>query len=250
MKFIRFKKGDFIGYGLWEEDKIKIIEGDIFDHYVVTDYYYNISEVDILTPCIPSKIICVGLNYRSHAEEMNMPLPEEPIIFLKPPSSALAHNGIIIRPEMSKQVDYEAELGLVIGKRGKNIKPAEAYDYILGATCFNDVTARDLQQKDGQWTRAKSFDTFAPFGPCIATGVNYDNLDIELSLNGETKQKSNTSDFIFSVGELISFISKIMELNPGDVIATGTPSGVGKLNEGDTVQVNIQNVGILKNSVC
>jgi len=249
MKFIRFKKNDYIGYGLWEEDKVKVIEGDIFGYYVVTDRFYKIEEIEFLTPCIPSKIICVGLNYRSHAEEMKMPLPEEPIIFLKPPSSVLAHNSVIIMPEMSEQVDYEAELGLVIGKRGKNIRPEEAYDYILGATCFNDVTARDLQKKDGQWTRAKSFDTFAPFGPCIATGVNYDNLDIELVLNGETKQKSNTSDFIFNVGRLISFISSIMELMPGDVIATGTPSGVGKLNKGDIVEVKIEDVGILKNYV-
>jgi len=249
MKFIRFKKDDHIGYGLWEGDKVKVIEGDIFNQYLVTDNFYDIAEIDLLTPCIPSKIICVGLNYRSHAEEMKMPLPEEPIIFLKPPSSLLAHNGVIIMPEMSKQVDYEAELGLVIGKRGKNIRPEEAYDYILGATCFNDVTARDLQKKDGQWTRAKSFDTFAPFGPCIATEVNYDNLDIELILNGETKQKSNTSDFIFNVGKLISFISSIMELMPGDVIATGTPSGVGKLDKGDVVEVKIQDVGILKNYV-
>jgi len=249
MKFIRFKKDDHIGYGLWEGDKVKVIEGDIFNQYLVTDNFYDIAEIYLLTPCIPSKIICVGLNYRSHAEEMKMPLPEEPIIFLKPPSSLLAHNGVIIMPEMSKQVDYEAELGLVIGKRGKNIRPEEAYDYILGATCFNDVTARDLQKKDGQWTRAKSFDTFAPFGPCIATEVNYDNLDIELILNGETKQKSNTSDFIFNVGKLISFISSIMELMPGDVIATGTPSGVGKLDKGDVVEVKIQDVGILKNYV-
>ena len=150
---------------------------------------------------------------------------------------------------MSQRVDYEAELALVMGRQAKNIKPEEAVDYILGATCLNDVTARDLQQRDGQWTRAKSFDTFAPFGPCIATDLDYDNLSLELILNGETKQKSNTSDFIFSVGEMVSFISDVMLLNPGDVIATGTPSGIGPLNAGDIVQVKIQDVGILKNYV-
>ncbi|MPN21153.1 putative protein YisK [bioreactor metagenome] len=209
----------------------------------------DITEIDFLTPCMPSKIVCVGLNYRSHAQEMKLDLPKEPVIFIKPSTSILAHRGEIIRPEMSQRVDYEAELALVMGRQAKNIKPDEAVDYILGATCFNDVTARDLQQRDGQWTRAKSFDTFAPFGPCIATDLDYDNLPLELILNGETKQKSNTSDFIFSVGEMVSFISNVMLLNPGDVIATGTPSGIGPLNAGDIVQVKIQDVGILKNYV-
>ncbi|HOC09883.1 MAG TPA: fumarylacetoacetate hydrolase family protein, partial [Bacillota bacterium] len=149
----------------------------------------------------------------------------------------------------SGRVDYEAELGLVIGKPAKNIEPEAAYSYILGATCFNDVTARDLQTKDGQWTRAKSFDTFAPFGPCIAAGLNYDNLFIELLLNGETRQRSNTSDFIFNVGQIVSFISQVMLLNPGDVIATGTPSGIGSMSPGDVVQVKIQGVGVLENHV-
>jgi len=249
MNFIRFRKDDVVSYGSLEGNRVKVINGDIFGDYEVTDSSYDITEIDFLIPCTPSKIICVGLNYKSHAKEMNMPLPEEPVLFLKPPTAALAHEGDIIMPEMSRQVDYEAELGLVIGRTGKNIKPEEAYDYILGATCFNDVTARDLQRKDGQWTRAKSFDTFAPFGPGIVTDLNYDNLDIELQLNGEIRQKSNTSDFIFNVGEIVSFISRIMTLYPGDVIATGTPSGVGQLNSGDIVQVRIEKVGTLKNYV-
>jgi len=249
LKFIRFKKDDFISYGLLEGEKVKIIQGDIFGDYEITDSFYDITEIDFLTPCMPSKIVCVGLNYRSHAQEMKLDLPKEPVIFIKPSTSILAHRGEIIRPEMSQRVDYEAELALVMGRQAKNIKPDEAVDYILGATCFNDVTARDLQQRDGQWTRAKSFDTFAPFGPCIATDLDYDNLPLELILNGETKQKSNTSDFIFSVGEMVSFISNVMLLNPGDVIATGTPSGIGPLNAGDIVQVKIQDVGILKNYV-
>lgn len=249
MKFVRFKKDNFCSYGLLEGEKVKVIEGDIFKDYSVTSRYYDITEIQILTPCMPSKIVCVGLNYKAHARETNMPLPQEPLIFLKPPTAALAHKGNIIIPAMSGRVDYEAELGLVIGKPAKNIEPEAAYSYILGATCFNDVTARDLQNKDGQWTRAKSFDTFAPFGPCIATGLNYDNLSIELLLNGTTRQRSSTSDFIFNAGQIVSFISHVMLLNPGDVIATGTPSGIGSMSPGDIVQVKIQDVGMLENYV-
>lgn len=249
MKYVRFKKDNSCSYGLLEGEKVKVIEGDIFKDYSITGRCYDIGEIEILTPCVPSKIVCVGLNYKAHARETNMPLPQEPLIFLKPPTAALAHKGNIVIPAMSGRVDYEAELGLVIGKPAKNIEPEAAYSYILGATCFNDVTARDLQTKDGQWTRAKSFDTFAPFGPCIAAGLNYDNLFIELLLNGETRQKSNTSDFIFNVGQLVSFISQVMLLNPGDVIATGTPSGIGSMSPGDVVQVKIQGVGVLENHV-
>ncbi|MGI6704544.1 MAG: fumarylacetoacetate hydrolase family protein [Clostridia bacterium] len=247
MKLVRFRKDNSCSYGLLEDEKVKVIYGDIFKDYQVTNCYYGITEIEVLTPCLPSKIVCIGLNYKAHAKETNMALPKEPLIFLKPTTAALAHKGSIIKPVMSDRVDYEAELGLVIGKPAKEIEPEAAYSYILGATCFNDVTARDLQNKDGQWTRAKSFDTFAPFGPCIATGLNYDNLSIELLLNGKIKQKSNTSDFIFNVGQIVSFISHVMQLNPGDVIATGTPSGIGALNSGDIVQVKIEGVGVLEN---
>lgn len=247
MKFIRFRKDNFCSYGLIEGEKVKVVEGDIFKDYNITGCYYDITEIDILTPCLPSKIVCIGLNYKAHAQETNMTLPKEPLIFLKPTTAALAHKGSIIKPAMSGRVDYEGELGLVIGRPAKKVKPEAAYSYILGATCFNDVTARDLQSKDGQWTRSKSFDTFAPFGPCIATDLNYDNLSIELLLNGKTKQSSNTSDFIFSVGEIVSFISQVMLLNPGDVIATGTPSGIGPMSSGDVVQVKIEDVGVLEN---
>jgi 2-keto-4-pentenoate hydratase/2-oxohepta-3-ene-1,7-dioic acid hydratase in catechol pathway len=249
MKFIRFRKDNFCSYGLLEGDKVKVIEGDIFKDYKITGCSYGITEIDILTPCLPSKIVCIGLNYKAHARETNMPLPKEPLIFLKPSTAALAHKGEIVKPAMSGRVDYEAELGLVIGKPAKKIEPKAAYSYILGATCFNDVTARDLQNKDGQWTRSKSFDTFAPFGPCIATDLNYDNLAIELLLNGKTRQKSNTSDFIFNVGQIVSFVSHVMLLNPGDVIATGTPSGIGAMGSGDIVQVKVQDVGVLENYV-
>jgi len=249
MKFVRFRKDDCCSYGLLEGDLVKKIEGDIFGDFKITECCYDIADVEILIPCQPSKIVCVGLNYRAHAQEVNLALPKEPVIFLKPPSAALPHKGKIVRPAMSGRVDYEGEVGIVIGKMAKNVKLEEAYSYIFGATCFNDVTARDLQSKDGQWTRAKSFDTFAPFGPCIATGLNYDNLSIELLLNGEVKQKSNTSDLIFNISQIVSFISQVMVLMPGDVIATGTPSGIGPMNSGDTVQVRVEGVGVLENYV-
>jgi len=205
-------------------------------------------EVFLLPPCQPTKIVCVGLNYVKHAQELKMPLPEEPILFLKPPSAILAPSGQIIYPSSSQQLDYEGELAVVIGKRCKNIQAEEAEKYILGYTCFNDVTARDLQRIDVQWTRAKSFDTFAPFGPWIAK-IDPSDADIETRVNGNVVQKSNTSDLIFNVPQLVQFISGVMTLEPGDVIATGTPPGVGQLQKGDALEVEIEGIGVLKNTV-
>ncbi len=249
MQFIRFKKDNLISYGKVSGQKVNRIEGDIFSNYLVTEEIYNPADIELLTPCSPTKIICVGLNYKSHALEMGFELPNEPIIFLKPLTSALPHGKAIIKPRMSKRVDFEAELALVIGKEAFDIEPEEAGEYIFGATCFNDVTARDLQEKDGQWARAKSFNTFAPFGPNITTDIDYDNLNIELIKNCKVMQKSNTSDFIFNSRKLVSFISQIMTLYPGDIIATGTPSGIGAVESGDIVEVKIEEVGILKNPV-
>ncbi|MDD5687724.1 MAG: fumarylacetoacetate hydrolase family protein [Elusimicrobia bacterium] len=198
----------------------------------------------------PSKVVAVGLNYINHATELKMKLPDEPIIFIKPVTSVIWNNQKIKYPKMSKQVDYEAELGIVIGKQCKNISEKEAKKYILGYTCVNDVTARDLQRKDGQWTRAKSFDTFCPIGPHIVSGIaNPNNLNIELFLNGELKQSSNTKNLIFKVEELVSFISKIMTLEKYDVIATGTPSGIGPVKTGDKIEVKIEKIGTLINCV-
>ncbi len=236
---VRFKfDGKVRGGSLSVEDNRIVSSGEIL----------NIEDVELLAPCQPSKIICVGLNYMSHATEFKMPIPEEPILFIKPPSAVLAPGEEIIYPSSSKQVDYEGELAVVIGKRCKAVTADEADKYILGYTCFNDVTARDLQKKDGQWTRAKSFDTFAPFGPWIAK-IDPSNADIQTRVNGTIKQKSNTSDLIFSVPMLVEFISNIMTLEPGDVIATGTPSGVGPLQKGDVVEVEVEGIGVLKNSV-
>jgi len=209
----------------------------------------KIKDFKLLAPVVPQKIIAVGLNYKDHAEELNLPIPKEPIIFLKPPSAVIGPGEPIILPAQSNRVDYEAELAVVIKKRAKNIKPEQAKEYILGYTCFNDVTARDLQAKDGQWSRAKSFDTFAPLGPWIETELEPGNLKIQALLNGKVVQDSSTSNLIFSVPELVSFISQIMSLFPGDVIATGTPSGIGPLSAGDEIIIRIQGIGELRNSV-
>jgi 2-keto-4-pentenoate hydratase/2-oxohepta-3-ene-1,7-dioic acid hydratase in catechol pathway len=178
-----------------------------------------------------------------------MDLPEEPIIFIKPPTSVVGHLDDIIYPASSSQVDFEGELGIVLSKEARNVKSEDAADYIGGYTALNDVTARDLQRKDGQWTRAKSFDTFCPIGPCIETDLDPMNQNISLKLNGEFKQKSNTENMIFNVYELVEFISDIMTLKTGDVIATGTPPGVGPMNTGDTVEVAIEGIGMLKNFI-
>ncbi len=198
---------------------------------------------------LPSKIIAVGLNYRSHARELDMAIPEEPILFLKPPSAVIGPDEAIVLPAGVGRVDYEAELAVVIGKTARNVTPEAAAEYIAGYTCANDVTARDLQQRDGQWTRSKSFDTFCPLGPEVAPEAPEPEALVELLLNGEVRQSAPVSDMIFPPLELVSFISGVMTLEPEDVIITGTPPGVGPLAAGDSVTVRIGGVGELINSV-
>jgi len=195
----------------------------------------------------PTKIVCVGLNYRDHAKEMNLPIPKTPILFMKPTTSLIGPEDNILYPIQSKRVDYEAELAIIIKDRIRNIKEAEATKHIEGFTCLNDVTARDLQKADTQWTRAKSFDTFCPIGPKIATGIDPNNLKIQSFLNGKLKQDSSTSNFIFKIEELVSFISKVMTLMPGDIIATGTPPGIGPMQKGDKIEIKIEGIGSLIN---
>lgn len=197
----------------------------------------------------PAKIIAVGLNYRSHAAELGMPVPEEPIIFLKPPSAVIGPGKAIMLPAMSKHVDYEAELAVVIGRTARGLTVDEAPGAVLGYTCANDVTARDLQRRDGQWTRSKSFDTFCPLGPWVETEAPVPEAKVELLLNGELRQTASVSDMIFPPLELVAFVSQIMTLERGDVIMTGTPPGVGPLKTGDKVMVRIEGVGELVNSV-
>jgi 2-keto-4-pentenoate hydratase/2-oxohepta-3-ene-1,7-dioic acid hydratase in catechol pathway len=230
----------------------RVFSGEIIDnkvHSTIGGKEYAIDEVKVLPPCTPTKLVCVGLNYTDHAKELNQQLPNEPVLFLKPISSVIASGDNIIYPKQSKRVDYEAELAIVIGRRTHHVTAEKAKDHILGYTCFNDVTARDLQPIDIQWTRAKSFDTFAPIGPFIATDVDPMNLAIKSKLNGKVKQDSNTKNMIFNVYQLVEFISGIMTLELGDVIATGTPAGVGPMQKGDTIEIEIEKIGTLTNKV-
>jgi 2-keto-4-pentenoate hydratase/2-oxohepta-3-ene-1,7-dioic acid hydratase in catechol pathway len=201
-------------------------------------------------PIRPSKIVCVGRNYREHAAELGNKMPEEPLLFLKAPSAIIASGDEIVLPRASQQVEHEGELGVVIGRIAHNIpSDKDPLSYVLGYTCLNDVTARDLQRKDVQFTRGKSFDTFCPVGPWIETDIDPANVAVETRLNGEVKQKGNTADMAFSVAFLIRYISEIMTLYPGDLIATGTPAGVSRMKPGDTVEVEIGGIGVLRNHV-
>jgi len=208
---------------------------------------HNIGDLNIIPPLRPSKVVCVGLNYKDHAKELNMELPTEPIIFIKPSTTVVGHLDTILYPKTSTHVEYEAELGIVISKKAHKVDKNDAPEFIGGYTIVNDVTARDLQKKDVQWTRAKSFNTFAPIGPCIETEIDPMNQNISLKLNNVVKQNSNTKNMIFNVNELVEFISDIMTLLPGDIISTGTPPGVGPMHIGDSVEIEIEGIGKLKN---
>ena len=247
MKLLRFIHNNKKLYGIAQHENVRVIHGDIFGEYTATDTILKIEDIKILPPCDPTKIVCVRLNYYEHQLEMNEFADKFPILFIKPNTAVIAHNENIINPKGVDRVDFEAELAVVIKKRAKNIKKGTAKDYILGYTCFNDVTAREIQKQDGQWTRAKSFDTFAPVGPYITTEVEPDNLDIQLLVNGQVRQHSNTNKLIWNVDFLVEQISNIMTLLPGDIIATGTPSGCGKMEDGDKVEVIIEKLGTLTN---
>jgi 2-keto-4-pentenoate hydratase/2-oxohepta-3-ene-1,7-dioic acid hydratase in catechol pathway len=250
-RFIRFESVDGIAWGIFEEGKIAEISGNPARGYDNTGQYYQPSNVKLLAPVQPSKIICAGLNYREHISESQAAgkESEEPVIFLKPPSALIGPGEKIVYPEISERVDYEAELGVIIGRECRNVAAIEAEDYIFGFTCVNDVTARDLQEKDGQWTRAKGFDTFCPIGPWVVDRLKYEDLSIESYLNGELRQSSRTSSMLFSIPTLISFISKVMTLLPGDLIATGTPAGVAPMKIGDRIEIRIEGIGSLVNDI-
>jgi 2-keto-4-pentenoate hydratase/2-oxohepta-3-ene-1,7-dioic acid hydratase in catechol pathway len=249
MKIVRFSSGYSTEYGVIDGDMIQGLAGPPYDGISTTHKHYRPTEMRLLPPCVPSKIVALGVNYRSHGEEMSHRIPAEPLIFLKPPTAVIGHEDKIVYPPSSQRVDYEGELGVVIGKTARSVAKENAAGYILGYTCFNDVTARDLQAKDKQWTRAKSFDTFAPIGPCIETELDPAHLALETRLNGEVKQKTTTAELIFGVFELVSFISEVMTLLPGDIIATGTAAGIGPMQPGDIVEVTIEGIGTLRNYV-
>lgn len=203
----------------------------------------------LLPPASPSKIVCVGRNYADHAKELGNESPAEPILFLKPPSALLAPGGTIVRPTVSQRVDFEGELAIVVGREARNISAARWRDYVRGFTCANDVTARDLQKKDVQFTRGKGFDTFCPVGPCIDTDIDPSDLRVVTRVNGEVRQDGRTSQMIFSCADLFEFITGVMTLIPGDLILTGTPAGVGPLQPLDVVEVEIEGIGVLQNAV-
>jgi 2-keto-4-pentenoate hydratase/2-oxohepta-3-ene-1,7-dioic acid hydratase in catechol pathway len=249
VKYVRFANLDNeIRYGFMEGEKVRLLDGSFLDpESKPTDTLLSLDEVTMLAPVEPNKVVCVGLNYLKHIQEMKHSLPEDPVIFMKAQTSIIGPNTEIIYPKISQRVDYEAELGVIIGRTIKDVSEDEAAKAIFGYTCANDVTARDLQKKDGQWTRGKSFDTFCPIGPWVVTDIDPSHLDIQLLLNGEVKQSSNTRFFINSVPKLVSFISQVMTFYPGDVVLTGTPEGVGPMQVGDEVIVKIQNIGELRN---
>jgi len=252
LRVVRFRQEGRSAYGILEGEKISFLRGTPYDGGLqnTTGEVVSLAEVTLLAPCEPSKIIALGLNYRDHAAEFGNPVPEEPLIFLKPGTAVIGPDEAIVYPNMSRRVDYEAELAAVMGRTARHVPEDQALDYVLGYTCFNDVTARDLQKKDGQFTRAKGFDTFAALGPWMETEIaDPDNLTVEAYLNGERKQHSNTSNMVFGVATLISFISRIMTLLPGDVIATGTPSGIGPMRAGDVVEIKVERIGNLRNQV-
>ncbi len=249
MRLIRCRFGQEIRYGILEGGDAVFLRGAPFEDLQPSGERIPAERVHLLAPCEPSKIVCIGLNYRDHAAEFGLPIPEEPMIFLKPSTSVIGPGQEIRHPECSRQVDYEAELAIVIGRRAFRIRREEAASCILGYTCFNDVTARDLQAKDVQFTRSKSFDTFAPLGPWIETSLNPVGLTVESYLNGQRRQCSNTRELVFDPFELVHFISWIMTLQPGDVIASGTPGGVGPMRPGDRIEIRIEGIGSLVNPV-
>jgi len=251
-RIVRVLTDDGPRQGVVVDGQVHALTGDLFGKWETTERLGTLKGVSLLPPVVPSKIIGVGLNYRAHAAESSMEIPSEPLLFLKPPSTIIGPDARILLPPQSNRVDYEAELAVVIGRSCRNVSADEAWSYVLGVTCGNDVTARDLQQRDNQWTRAKGFDTFCPLGPWVVTGLSEDELDdlkIIGRVNGEVRQTARTSDLVFSIPELIAHASSIMTLEPADVILTGTPEGVGPLKAGDAVEVEVEGIGILRNYV-
>ncbi len=236
-----------------EDGRVVLLDADYnFDRVQASSKHdaFELDEVQILAPVTPSKVVCVGRNYREHAAELGNKMPDEPLLFLKPPSAIIASGDRVELPSQSQQVEHEGELGVVIGRTARKLsEDGDPLSYVFGYTCVNDVTARDLQRKDVQFTRGKSFDTFCPVGPWIVTDINPDSVQVTTRVNGEVKQNGNTADMAFPVSFLIRYISGIMTLNPGDLIATGTPAGVSRMKHGDVVEVEVERVGILKNSV-
>jgi len=249
MKFARFSKDARVAFGVVEGETIKALHGGLFDAPSYTGEEFALEDVTLLAPVEPRKLVCVGLNYRLHAEESGVPVPEEPMLFMCSPQAIIGPDEPIELDNEHDRIDFEAEIAIVVGRQCRSVTGAQARDHILGYTCANDVSNRNLQRKDGQFTRAKSFDTYKPLGPWIETELNPDDVAIRLWQNGELRQSSNTNDMIFPISRIFEFVSGIMTLMPGDVIITGTPSGVGPMKKGDRIEIEIEGIGRLANPV-
>lgn len=250
MRLLRFRHGDRIATGvITEGDAIQVLAGTFFEDPLPTGEVVALADVQLLAPVLPSKLVCVGKNYEAHAAEFGGEVPEEPLLFLKPSTAVIGPNDPIRLLPISKRIDYEGELAVVMGRVARDIRAEDASRYILGFTCANDVTLRSLQRSDDQWTRAKGFDGSAPLGPWVQTDLDPGGIHVETRLNGDVVQRASTDDMVFGIAELLEYITTFMTLLPGDVVLTGTPEGVGPITDGDVVEVEIEGVGTLANPV-
>lgn len=250
IRLIRYRLGNQADYGLLAGDDIFRLTSEPWQGLHPGERVAALAEVQLLAPCLPSKIVAVGRNYAAHAAEFGHDVPDEPLIFLKPPTTVIGPGAAIVYPRhLSQWVEHEAELAVVVGRRAHHVSPAEAHAYVLGYTCANDVTARDLQRRDEQWNRSKAFDTFCPLGPWIVTDLDVSDLAVRCRVNGELRQDGRTRDLVFGVGRLMADVTAVMTLEPGDVLLTGTPAGVGPLRPGDQVAVDVEGIGTLENEV-
>jgi 2-keto-4-pentenoate hydratase/2-oxohepta-3-ene-1,7-dioic acid hydratase in catechol pathway len=249
-KLVRYRLGHDIAYGLVRDQTVHHLASDLWAQPRLGPAVASLEEVALLAPCQPTKVIAIGRNYAAHAAEHGAQVPAEPLFFLEPPSAVIGPGAAILYPNhLSQRVEHEAELAVVIGRQARQVQREEASAFIWGYTCANDITARDLQRRDGQWTRGKGFDTFCPLGPWIVPNLDTSDLRVRCRVNGELRQDGRTRDMIFSIEELIAYVSAVMTLEPGDVLLTGTPAGVGPLLPGDRVVVEIEGIGTLENEV-
>jgi 2-keto-4-pentenoate hydratase/2-oxohepta-3-ene-1,7-dioic acid hydratase in catechol pathway len=249
MRLIRFRFGDRIAHGALDDGIVRVLQGTFFEDPLPTGEEVPLDDVRLLAPVLPSKVVAVARNYAAHAAEFGGQVPEEPMVFLKPSTAVIGPGDLIPLPPISHRVDYEGELVAVVGRLARNVSAEDAGRYVLGYTCGNDVTLRDLQERDGQWTRAKGFDGSCPLGPWIETVLDPGDVRIETRVNGDTRQFASTADMVFGVATLIEHVTSFMTLLPGDVLMTGTPEGVGPLAPGDRVEVEVENLGTLSNVV-
>lgn len=249
MKIAKYTHEGKAGYAEVLGEMLRPIKGDIYGDFSTSEDMIPLADVKLLPPVEPSKLVCVGLNYRLHAEESGLPIPAEPMLFMCSNAAIIPDGETIILDDATARIDYEAEIAIIIGRKTRNVAASDAASHVFGYSICNDVSNRDLQKKDGQFTRAKSYDTYKPLGPWIETELDPNNTSIQLRQNGEIRQKSNTSDMIFSIEEIIEFVSGVMTLFPGDVIITGTPAGVGPMKAGDDIEIEIGGIGRLSNKV-